>query len=210
MLASMPKEITKQKKHVLTFQVFNVEFITIHNIWYGQKLSIVEFAQQTNTDTKGLQCWLQCSMYQRKKEHWHFKSYAKTLTFQVFDSEFNHTLIVKKKSVHCWVCIDKPTLTPIVSMLASILYKNKQTNTDINFQVFKTDFIVGFNPTSLYTWKRKVSIVEFALTVQHWHQSLQCWLQCSTKKKTNRHWQQKLQCLLQCSTKKINKTTLTF
>ena len=236
MLASMPKEITKQKKHMLKFQVFNVEFITIHNIWYRRK-TVHCWVCTTN------QHWHQRSsmlasmlyVYQRKKEHWHFKSYAKTLTFQVFDSESNHKiehwhfksyaktltfqvfdsesnhkLIVKKKSVHCWVCIDKPTLTPIVSMLASILYKNKQTNTDINFQVFKTDFIVGFNPTSLYTWKRKVSIVEFALTIQHWHQSLQCWLQCSTKKKTNRHWQQKLQCWLQCSTKKINKTTLTF
>ena len=98
-----------------------------------KKSVIVEFARQTNTDTKGLHWWLQCSTYQKIKntdissrtkkfkKHWHFKS----------------------------------------SMLSSIPHH-------YTFMV-----------------KRKVSIVEFASTNQHWHQKFQCWLHCSTKKQTN-------------------------
>ena len=147
---------------------------------------------------KSVHCWV-CTTNQ----HWHQKSSMlasmlyvpkkkRVLTFQVVHKNTDIS------SLRCWVqsythcknekcpllSLHQQTNTDTNSFNAGFnALQKKQTNTDINFQVFKTDFIVGFNPTSLYTWKRKVSIVEFALTIQHWHQSLQCWLQCSTKKK---------------------------
>ena len=41
------------------------------SVWFNPTslyiVSNVEFAQQTNTDIKSLQCWLQCSTYKNKK-----------------------------------------------------------------------------------------------------------------------------------------------
>ena len=77
-------------------------------------------------------------------------------------------------------------------------------NTDINFQVFKTIYSsLGFNPTSLYTWKRMVSIIEFALTNQHWHHAKASVLYKTNKQKTNRHLHFKLSMLAKTSQRYI-------
>ena len=60
----------------------------------------------------------------KKKRALTFKLYTKTMTFQAFNVEFNSTsLYIHGKKEKCRVCIGKPTPTPIVSMLASVLYK---------------------------------------------------------------------------------------
>ena len=84
--------------------------------------------------------------------------------------------------------LDKPTLTPKVSLLTLMLFL-KQTKTDNHSQVFN----VGFNPTTLHLHENlKVSNVGFAQktntdtkNLQYSTKSLQCWLQCSIPKVFN-------------------------
>ena len=176
----------------------------------------VEFARQTNTDTKKIPCGFNTrqnnteSQSLMTNQHWQQKSSmlasmplctkkkgkkrSTDINFQVFNVEF--ITMIRKKSVHCWVCIDKPTLTSMVFNAGFIALQKRKSILTLIFKSSKRYikvFIVWFNHTShIYTWKRMVFIIEFALTNQHWHQKLQCWLQSSTKqtnkKTTNQHW----------------------
>ena len=110
--ASMYQE-KRKKKEALTL-IFKSSMLS-SSLWYERKVSTVEFAS-TNQHWHQRSSMLASILYvAKKKERQHFKSYAKTLTFQVFNVEFNSTsLYTHGKKEKCQICIDKPTLTPIV------------------------------------------------------------------------------------------------
>ena len=114
-----------------------------------KKVSNVRFAWQTNTDTKSLQCWLQCLYVPRKKgkkKHWHFKS-----------SMLNSSLWYERKVSIVEFASTNQHWHQLSSMLASMLYVAKKKRVP-TFQVVRKNTDIS----SLQCW------VQFHITIHSW------------------------------------------
>ena len=154
----------------------------------------VEFARQTNTDTKKIPCGFNTrqnnteSQSLMTNQHWQQKSSmlasmplctkkkgkkrSTDINFQVFNVEF--ITMIRKKSVHCWVCIDKPTLTSMVFNAGfNALCGKEKKSANISSRTQKHWHFKSSMLSSIphhYTLMVKKKSVKFALTNQHWHQ----------------------------------------
>ena len=134
-----------------------------------KKVSNVEFARQTNTDTKSLQCWIQSlliyqNMLHEKEKCPMFSLHDKlTLTQNLFNGGFNvlhlcQNMLHKKEKCPMLSLHDKPSLTPNIfnadfnalPIYRNMLYEKKVSNVEFARQTNTDLFNAGFNALLTY------------------------------------------------------------
>ena len=141
-----------------------------HSMWlqYSTKQHWIPITHDKPTlTTKVFNAGFNASMYQEKR-----KKRSTDINFQVFNVEF--ITVIRKKSVHCWVCIDKPTLTPKVFNAGfNALCGKEKKSANISSRTQKHWHFKSSMLSSIphhYTFMVVKKSVEFASTNQHWHQ----------------------------------------